>query len=593
MKDIDLKILEMHNEEEHLGIGVRIKLPYNPAVREPKVAVIFDNGHQTRRIPMIVQTYFPEEDLIKAIVFAKYAYVLEHLFFNEPVNESFTMHLEFTYGEDVYDHIAFELGNDVNFDDVVGYKVSADKEHGVITFKNKRKITPKSRSSAAAEAVKSFITNLWSVILMLICIALLPVFIIDGILALFGANNVIPKNERKGLLFILNHMRFRIGNFSGIKLELTGFKWGVVKLGYRLGTLTSVKENRIVFLSNRRNDLSGNFEYIYDILKKDDKLEFKFVLDNRESKRMSISNAYKYGYYRATSKVALVDDFTPIIYMLPNREKTSLIQLWHACGAFKTFGYSRIGKPGGQRQSNPNHRNYDYAIVSSKEISKFYAEGFGISLDKAVATGIPRTDVFFDKAYAEKIRTEFYGKYPQLKDKKIMLFSPTFRGNGRMTGNYPVDKFDAVKAYESLGGEYAIIIKHHPFVKDRAVIPEKYKDVIIDMSDNSELNDLLFVTDLMITDYSSCIFEASLLDIPMLLYAYDLQHYIATRGFYYEYESFVPGKIVKTFDELMDAVKNKDFETEKIDAFKHRFFDDLDGKSSERTVKLIYSCMEK
>ena len=107
------------------------------------------------------------------------------------------------------------------------------------------------------------------------------------------------------------------------------------------------------------------------------------------------------------------------------------------------------------------------------------------------------------------------------------------------------------------------------------------------MSDNEELNDLLFVTDVLITDYSSVVFEASLLDIPMLFYAFDLQSYISSRGFYYEYDDFVPGKIVSNMGDIIKSVEDKDFEAEKIDAFKHRFFDELDGRAGYRVANLI------
>ena len=146
--------------------------------------------------------------------------------------------------------------------------------------------------------------------------------------------------------------------------------------------------------------------------------------------------------------------------------------------------------------------------------------------------------------------------------------------------------------YEQLGQEYAIIIKHHPFTKERHKIKKEYADYIVDMSSNSELNDLLFVTDLLITDYSSVVFEASLLDIPMLFYVYDLKQYVATRGFYYEFETFVPGKIVYEFDEIAPIIQAGDFHQEKIDPFKRRFFDGLDGQSAKRTADLIYQCAE-
>ncbi|MEG0978930.1 MAG: CDP-glycerol glycerophosphotransferase family protein, partial [Oscillospiraceae bacterium] len=234
-----------------------------------------------------------------------------------------------------------------------------------------------------------------------------------------------------------------------------------------------------------------------------------------------------------------------------------------------------------------HHRCYDYAVVSSENIRRYYSEGFGISLEKVVATGVPRTDIFFDKKYKIQKQAEFYQQYPQLKGKKIMLFAPTFRGNGKLTGSYPVKKFDLKTIYEQTNGEYAIIVKLHPFISDRFTIPKEYKDSIFDFSENSELNDLLFVTDLLVTDYSSVVFEASLLNVPMLFYAFDLNEYIASRDFYCEYKSFLPGKIAYDIPGFLKAVKENDFETEKIEAFRNKFFDEQDGQSAMRVAKLV------
>ncbi len=592
MDKFNLKITELSREENMLNIGVRVKAPYDPAVREPKIALIFRNGEEARRIPLIIQAYFPEENLEKCVIFAKYAYNMNYLFFATPENERITFEFEVTYGDTIVEKHPFTFSSDVKAEEDKEYKVSVEHDDTVV-YERVRTLVEERKVSAIEDVCTSVIGGIWGLCLVVAVIPMIPLFVIEGVLEFFGCAKKAPKNDKTGIMRIVNHIRWRINNFTRKEFGITFVKLCALEFANKVSKVFPIKEKRIVFISNRRNDLSGNFEYVYDILKQDKELDIRFVLDDRDTKTMSFKTAIAYGYYFATSKVVLVDDFTPLIHRLPKREGVSIIQLWHACGAFKTFGYSRLGKEGGQKQASPNHRNYDYAIVSSQEIAKFYAEGFGISLEKAVATGVPRTDIFFDEAYKAKVQKEFYENYPQLKDKKIMIFAPTFRGNGKLSGFYPVDKFDVVKVYEELKGEYAIIIKHHPFVQDRNVIPEQYKDVIIDMSENSELNDLLFVTDLLITDYSSVIFEAALLDIPMLFYAYDLQRYISGRGFYYEYEKFVPGKIVETFAKAMNAIKANDFETDKIETFKTRFFDDLDGKSSQRTVDLIYKALRK
>ncbi|HBM4659652.1 TPA: CDP-glycerol glycerophosphotransferase family protein, partial [Listeria innocua] len=85
--------------------------------------------------------------------------------------------------------------------------------------------------------------------------------------------------------------------------------------------------------------------------------------------------------------------------------------------------------------------------------------------------------------------------------------------------------------------------------------------------------------------YSSVVFDFSIMEKPVLFYAYDLEGYLGERNFYYNYEEFVPGPIVRTNEEVIGAIKANDFDLEKVRVFKERFFDDLDGNSAERIVK--------
>lgn len=352
-----------------------------------------------------------------------------------------------------------------------------------------------------------------------------------------------------------------------------------------------VKMNRVTFISGRRSELSGNEKFVYDKLKDIKGIDFQFLMFSSAKGHYNIENIKRFFELYTTSRVVIVDDYFRMLNIVPKKDDVKLFQLWHACGAFKTFGFTRIGKDGGPRQWAKNHRMYDYAVVSSKNIAKHYAEGFGIPDSCVLPSGVPRTDIFCDSGYKEKTRAAFFEKYPQLKNKKIILFAPTFRGKGQMSAYYPTDKFNPNEICSALGDEYAIIIKLHPFCKEKYKIEEKYKDRIIDLSNADELNDLLFVTDLLITDYSSVVFEASLLDIPMLFYAFDLDEYIENRDFYYDFKEFIPGKTVFLQDELIKAVQSNDFESEKVKNFKHKFFDDIDGQSSQRVANKIISLL--
>lgn len=348
-----------------------------------------------------------------------------------------------------------------------------------------------------------------------------------------------------------------------------------------------VVKNRVTFMSGRRNELGGNQLFVYDLIKDNKDIDFHFLTFSDPKGHFKWKYVKPFLELYATSSVVVIDDYFRLLNVVKKREDVKLFQLWHACGAFKTFGFTRLGKAGGPKQVSSNHRMYDYAIVSSANIAKHYAEGFGLSDENIIATGIPRTDIFASSEYSAKTKETLYSKYPSLKDKKVLLFAPTFRGNGQVSAYFPLDKLDVEKLYDDLGGEYAIIVKLHPFCKERYKISEKYKDCILDLSNDDELNDLLFITDLLITDYSSVVFEASLLDIPMLFYSYDLTEYVSERDFYYEYEYFVPGKIVYNQDELTTSIVNQDFDYNKVDSFKNKFFDNLDGQSSQRVADAI------
>src|SRR5699024_9537106 len=124
----------------------------------------------------------------------------------------------------------------------------------------------------------------------------------------------------------------------------------------------------------------------------------------------------------------------------------------------------------------------------------------------------------------------------------------------------------------------------HPFVKNSYSIPYEYSDFFYDLSDYREINDLLLVTDVLITDYSSVCFEFALLKKPMLFYAFDVEKYIQERDFYYNYFDFIPGPLIRSTEEIVDTIQKKRFQLDKIDSFVKYFFDDTLGRASENVV---------
>lgn len=410
--------------------------------------------------------------------------------------------------------------------------------------------------------------------------------------------NIVSLKKNKDKFIILEVKNYYKSNKEILSDEIQNKKNLIIKIRRKLGNsilqkiykvfkLLPIKNNRVTFLSDSRVDLTGNFEFIYNELLHRGGYNIKYILKPSITAKRSIKDKINLVYYISTSKYILLDDYYPQIYKFKIKKRIEVIQLWHATGAFKTFGFSRMGKRGGPSIKSKNHRNYTKAIVSSSAITKHYAEAFGISEHRVIPTGIPRTDIFFDEKYKQKKINQLYSKYPLIKEKKVIMFAPTFRGDGQKSAYYNFDKLDIDKMYDKLSDDYIIIMKLHPFILNIPKICEKHKEFIIDVSNEREINDLLFVTDILITDYSSVCFEYALLNRPMIFFAYDLEEYIASRDFYYPYESFVPGPIAKTTEDIIEIIQNNDFEQEKLQEFRTKFFEHLDGKSTKRVVDTL------
>ncbi len=351
------------------------------------------------------------------------------------------------------------------------------------------------------------------------------------------------------------------------------------------------KKNEVVMLSDSRQELSGNLAFI-DAELKANGYHVSYFFKKSLKEKKTFQEVKILCKLMARSKYILLDDFYPIIYPIKLRKGTKLIQVWHAMGAFKTVGFSRMGKPGGPSEKSLTHRNYTDAITSSDSIRKNYAEAFWIDIDKVHATGVPRTDIFFDQKYIENTKQSLYEKYPIMKDKKIVLFAPTFRGAGQNSAHYNFQWIDFERIQNELPDDYLFVSKFHPFIKKLKHIP-KDNEKFLNLTSEREINDLLFVTDVLITDYSSVIFEASLLDINTIFYVPDLEEYVASRDFYYPFEDYTFGQVVKEFDELLMAIQSPQNDEEKLLRFKNYFCEACDGHATERFVETLFDEVKK
>ena len=269
-------------------------------------------------------------------------------------------------------------------------------------------------------------------------------------------------------------------------------------------------------------------------------------------------------------------------------EDQILINLWHACGVFKKIGP-------GRNDSADFYYKFDYFITSGNICNKIYSDNFLTDINKFISLGVSRTDNLFDENYINNVKTEFYNKNPDLKNKKIYFYCPTFREEIINEFIFK-SNLDLTKLSELLYDNEVFIFKLHPFLISR-INNNQSKDNIINMQninnnnilDFSEYNilDLLIISDVIMTDYSSAFMEGLLLNKPVVFAADDIDKY--ERGFFIDYRKDLPGEIVESgkAEDILKALRDASIDHPNYKVFKENHLGACDGKSSERIADFI------
>lgn len=340
-----------------------------------------------------------------------------------------------------------------------------------------------------------------------------------------------------------------------------------------------VKSNKVTFISYLGNNMSSDMKLIRRALEKNDSCEMIFLSKEFDN---TLLNKIKYlfefvlqTYHINTSRVVVIDGNNFAVSNVKKKKETVVIQIWHACGAIKKFGFDFTRRY--------PISNYDYVITSSSTSKKNFASAFNLSEDKIIPLGVAKTDRLFDDKKIEKYKKEMNEKYPCTKGKKIMLYAPTFRGEGVFSKSYM--DIDLDKLAEKLGDEYIIMYKMHPVSKyDKC---QKCSNIINVC--NESLYKLFAISDMLVTDYSAVMYDYLILEKPMYFYTPDLNQYTTSRGIYWDYENYVPGKVCYTEEELAKSIALEEYSIEKIKKMKYDFYDYLDGMSSKRIGEFILS----
>jgi CDP-glycerol glycerophosphotransferase (TagB/SpsB family) len=369
----------------------------------------------------------------------------------------------------------------------------------------------------------------------------------------------------------------------------------LVRAGFLAGRLFPLRR-RVVLATSHAERIGGNLAFIRAELARREPAIPMLVLAfrNRGGWRGRLTapvTALRSGLELARNRLFIVDDYFFPIYAIRPRRNTTIVQTWHASGAFKKIGYSVLDKTFGADEELvsrvPIHSNYDVCLMASRAASIHYAEAFCQPLERFVThLGIPRTDVLFGAESTARIRDEVRRRYALPEGKRVILYAPTFRGETVTRARSPQD-LDLHLLQHLLGEDHVILLRLHPFVRDRQAIGPDLAGFAIDASDHPDINELMLASDVLVTDYSSAIYEFSLLGRPMAFFAPDHAAYEEERGFYFDYGTGVPGPVFERTQPLAAYLRAGIFDLDRVTAFRRASFEVADGHASERFVDEI------
>lgn len=328
-----------------------------------------------------------------------------------------------------------------------------------------------------------------------------------------------------------------------------------LQAAYALASLVRKQDQRkVVIALYRTNLLDGNLKFIHDELMKQ-LPHAKIHLVHGEN-RMNLK-LFKEIFAIAHASYLILDDYYLPIYLIKPIKKLKIIQLWHAAGAFKKFGYSTIGTKFGPNPDYlklvPIHSNYTYVYISSSRFAGCYAEAFHMPINSIFALGLPRTDLFNSEYLRSMAIEKIVHDYPILANevKVNILIAPTYRAKGPQ-GESTFDFMDEIERLSRLiDSSKRIILKVHPYMNPDVLERLKACPNIL-VAKAYTINEWMLVSDAFITDYSSAVFEYALLQRPLAHFVPDYDEYKTNRGFYHDIQTISDGDILQSEPQLLE-----------------------------------------
>ena len=389
-------------------------------------------------------------------------------------------------------------------------------------------------------------------------------------------------------------------------LKTVGYR--LFALNYKLACLFKKKVDPRKVFAVATNDSSetGNIKSLTAYMNAYDDYEIYYYTNEDRNGAIEgeapsfASLVFLFPWIMAESAIILMDnEFLPMAF-LKVRPETKVIQLWHGTGSLKKFGQD-FNTGTLLKYEKQMDDNIDDLIVYSDCQVEQYAKAFGVDKSKVRVTGLPRTDWLVGLAASPhrdrrrriaviKRKMERYLR-ASLEEKYIVLYAPTFRDNETED---PRIHLDIPQFLKEIPENVVLLVRLHPFVERvfQDDIDSEYKGRVYNVSGYRELNELLALSDILVTDYSSIFFDYAVFKRPMFFYADDIDDFIKNgRGLYMDYKNDMPGPVTDNVDELAamvcEAVSNKvtGDNIAKKQAFVDTYYKYFDGESARRVYE--------
>lgn len=352
-----------------------------------------------------------------------------------------------------------------------------------------------------------------------------------------------------------------------------------------------IDSNKIVFCCYMGKGYGDNLKPICEELLNVENADFDIVWvlnksnynkDMPKGIRKVKYKSLRYLYELTTSKIWIDNsrkEFVPF-----KRKNQYYIQTWHAGLCLKKVEKdAELVLPKFYiRRAICDSKNADLFISNSLWETKLYNDSFWYN-GRILEDGIPRNDILINSTKHVKIKQEVYKKFNINPNKRILLYAPTFRNDFSLNA-YNLD-FNEFLTYlnKTTKAEWTLLLKLHPNISEKSYGLNIPKDSI-DVSNYGDLYELMISSDMLITDYSSLMFDYGYLNKPLFLYASDVADYLNDRGFYFDYYK-LPFPVATNIEELI-SVYNKYNKTTYINNLK-KFYNDVGLKETGNSAKKI------